>query len=85
MEPRQYWIGIDENESPRWISADERFAPLTMAGEAPFKEKIRVREIRGYDIVLTGAELERLFREISIGELDATDAMLEVLKNQLPK
>jgi hypothetical protein len=83
MKAREFWIGIDENESPRWISGDERFAPLTMAGEAPFKEKIRVREIRGYDHVLTGAQLERLLREVATGEKSDTDAMLEVLKNEL--
>jgi hypothetical protein len=44
---------------------------------------IRVREIRGYDHVLTGAQLERLLREVATGEKSDTDAMLEVLKNEL--
>jgi hypothetical protein len=44
---------------------------------------VHVREIRDYEHVLTGAQLERLLREVATGEKSDVDALIEVLKKNL--
>lgn len=42
-KPREFWIGVDENDSPRWLSGDPRFYPVST--EHKCAEVIHVREV----------------------------------------
>ncbi len=79
---REFWISYVKIEPTCYAVNDEQEGPPE---NSPYHRVIHVREIRGYDHVLTGAELEQLFREVATGEKSDTDAMLEVLKKKLQR
>ena len=84
MKARVFWMDKDilDRALDRCDLGDAQMAKVRQYPHKDMRpDLVRVREIRDYEHVLTGAELERLFREIANGKSDI-DAMFEVLKNE---